>query len=196
MYKLFGSLLFSFLALPGAFGQEAVGTSTVTLSVGGETPPRNEFGESLGPVFTGNYEYRLRKYWAVEAGVQNMLPSTTHYEFIGVPTGTSILYQQFCCFFVPDRTRVTLLPFGFRGILPVSGGRVELFAGLGGAYAWHSGYSYENAWLLQTSAGGRVALDKQHHFWLGTSGRFFNNFGPNRQQWLSWTADLGLRFGH
>ncbi len=61
------------------------------------------------------------------------------------------------------------MPFGLRGILPLSEGRFELFAGGGGAYAWHSGDSSANALLFQTSLGARVALDKQHHFWLGTS---------------------------
>ncbi len=196
MYRLFGALLLSILSLQTIFGQEPVGTSTVTLSVGGETPTRNEFGESKGPVFDGNYEFRILKYLAVEAGVENTLPSITRYEFFGIPAGVSLLaFQQVCCVLIPDRTQVTLLPFGLKGILPLSGGRFELFAGGGGAYAWHSGDSFANAWLLQTSMGGRVALDRGHHFWLGTSGHFFTNFGAGRQEWLTWTADLGLRFG-
>ncbi len=84
MYKLFGSLLLGILSLQTVFGQESTHTSTVTLSVGGETPTRNDFGESTGPAFNGNYEFRILKYLAVEAGVENTLPSITRYEFVPI----------------------------------------------------------------------------------------------------------------
>lgn len=202
MYKLFGSLLLGLLFLDPVSAQEPARTSTITLGVGGETPTRNEFGESTGPAFKGNYEFRLWKYFAVEAGVDTLLPKTERFELLPVITSGTTLVSSgpfcFACVAVsfPDRTRVTLLPFGIKGILPLYDGRVELFGGFGGAYALHSDYSFQNAWLMQTSAGARVALDRGHHFWLGTSGRFYTNFGAERQEWVSWTADLGLRFGH
>ena len=199
MHRLCGPLLLCFLPLVGAFGQDSTGTSTVTLSAGGETPTRNLFGESSGPVFNGNYEFRILKYLAVEAGVDNMLPRTQQQQFfpiVSIPYGVNLLpsTNTYVLAFSNDRTRSTFLPFGVRGILPVSHGRIELFSGVGGAYVWNQ-FSFNNAWLAQVSVGGRVALDQKRHFWVGTTGRFFTNFGHDRQEWLSWTADLGLRFG-
>jgi hypothetical protein len=170
----------------------------VTLSAGGETPTRNEFGESSGSVFNGTYEFRILKYLAVEAGVDNMLPRTQQIQFFPIINITSGVNLQstntYVLAFSNDRTRATFLPFGVRGILPVSRGRVEFFSGFGGAYVWNQ-FSFNNAWLAQASLGARVAVDKKRHFWVGTSGRFFTNFGRDRQEWLSWTADLGFRFG-
>ncbi len=205
VHRLFRLLCFSIFFAGGAPAQETVFSSTVTLGVGGETSPRSVAGESTGPVFNGNYEFRILKYLAVEAGVSNMLPRTLRFEtipvYLGINPGVTVTYyNSYVCVPcavvpIPDRTRVTLLPFGPRGIVPLWNGRAELFAGGGGAYALHADGSFYNAWLMQANLGGRIALDAKRRFWVGTSGRFYSNTGPYRQQWLSWTADLGLRFG-
>ena len=138
--RLLAVSIFCFLP---ALAQNPIGTSTVTLGVGGETPPRNIAGESTGPVFNGNYEFRILKYLSLEAGVSNMLPRTQRYEILyqifpaygGISAG--VRSGSFCppCVlgFFPDRTRVTLLPFGLRGIAPLWNSRVDLFGGGGGA---------------------------------------------------------------
>ena len=168
----------------------------MTLSAGGETPTYNHFGESSGPVFAANYEYRIMKYLAVEGGFQSMLPLTTRYEFFGIAPGVNLLSpcSMGCVFVQSNRTTVNLVPLGAKLVLPLASDRLEVFAGAGGAYAFHSDGSYRNAVLAQGSVGGRIAIDHGHRFWLGTSGHFFSNGGNNRQEWLSWSADLGIRF--
>jgi hypothetical protein len=84
-----------------------------------------------------------------------------------------------------------------KGILPLANNRLELFAGVGGAYAWNSEFSGRlNGSLAQASLGGRLALDRGHRFWLGTTLRGSSNFGSGRQAWVPLTIDLGIRFGH
>jgi hypothetical protein len=168
----------------------------------------NHFDEHGGPAFNGRYEYRLWKYFALEAGVDTLLPEIHRIvPFPVISSGVVLVGSgSNCpvCVFVPEseRTRVTILPFGAKGILPVANGRVELFVGIGGAYGWNSGYSgqYANALLAEANLGGRFALDQKRRYWLGTSARGYStgysNYGPNRQTWLSWTVDFGLRFGH
>lgn len=199
MHRLLKLSLLTYLPFLAAWGQDAVHTSTVTLSAGGETSTNNDFGESGGPVFNANYEYRIWNYLAVEAGADTMLPATQTSENVSILAGSGLVssfsLSNAPVVSVPGRTRVTLVPFGLKGILPLAGGRWELFAGLGGAYAFHADNSYANAMLVRESLGGRFALDKGRHYWLGTSGQFSHNIAGNRQEWLSWTADFGLRFG-
>ena len=88
---------------------------------------RNIAGELTGPAFNGSYEYRILKYLSLEASISNMLPRTQRYETLpvysifgnGVHSSSSLCPP---CVFVsiPDRTRVTFLPFGFRGARRVS----------------------------------------------------------------------------
>lgn len=192
-----GSLLV--LTAAALSGQEATHTSTVTFGAGGQPYSYNSFNEHGGPVFTGNYEYRLAKYFAVEAGVDTLLPSGFGAELVPeIPSGVS-LSNGCSCIIIPEteRSRVTLLPFGFKGILPVASNRLELFGGVGGAYAWNSDYGqYRDALLPQASLGARLALDRDRRFWLGTSLRGYFNFGSGKQVWSPFTLDLGIRFGH
>ncbi len=203
------SLLTFFLALSASIlsAQEPSHTSTVTLSAGGQTYSYNEFDEHGGPLFSGHYEYRLWKYFALETGVDMLLP-TTHTALL-VPvissgqTLVSIGPGCTACVIVPvaERTQVTILPFGAKGILPIVSGRVGLFLGAGGAHAWHADYGqFRDSLLAQASLGGRLALDRKRRYWLGTSVRGYStgysNYGSQRQTWLSWTADFGFRFGH
>jgi hypothetical protein len=197
-------LLFCFIPAFAATvsGQDATHSSTLTFGVGGQPYSYNSFDQHGGPAFAGHYEYRFSKYFAVEAGVDTLLPSTFRLELLPViPSGVGLSSGSLCsaCVFVPetDRARVTLLPFGFKGILPVARDRVEFFGGFGGAYAWNSDYGqYRDALLAQASIGGRLAIDRGHRFWLGTSLRGYSNFGAGKQVWTPLTLDLGIRFGH
>jgi hypothetical protein len=197
MNRISKVLILGILPFFTLLGQNGEHSSTVTLSVGGETPTYNQFGESSGPVFAGNYEYRIMKYLALEGGFQSMLPLTTRYEVLPVFSGVNLISicSSGCVFFSQSaRTMVNLVPFGAKVVLPLASDRFELFAGGGGAYAFHSDGGYRNAMLAQGNLGGRVAIDRGHRFWLGTTGRFFSNVGNSRQEWLSWSADFGIRF--
>lgn len=187
------------------FGQEALHTSTLTLGVGGM--PYSDYPnlpdlQKGGPAFTGNYEYRLSKYLAVEGGTDILLPSGESFiQLASIPAGQNVITYTpgctACVVPVSGRSRVTLLTYGFRGILPLAKDRLELFAGVGGAYAWNSEFSGQlNSAFAQANLGGRLALDRGHRFWLGTTLRGFSSFGPGRQAWVPLTFDLGIRFGH
>ncbi len=202
MHRICTTLFLALVPALSLLAQDGLYSSTITFSAGGEVPTRNDFGESSGPSFTGNYEYRMFKHLALEAGVDTILPKTENYQVLPVIgsgfSGPVSFCATGCVFFTEsNRTRVTLVPFGVKGILPLWSNRLELFAGFGGAYAFHSDFgSYADAMLVQESLGGRVALDQGHHFWLGTSGHYYSNFGSLRQEWATWSADFGIRFGH
>jgi hypothetical protein len=101
-----------------------------------------------------------------------------------------------CVLAASGRSQVSLLNYGFKGILPLAADRVELFAGLGGAYGWNSVRGLFDSAYGQGSVGGRFAVDRRRRFWLGTTLRGFTNFRRPQQAWLPWTFDLGIRFGH
>ena len=193
-----------------ACGQDSVHTSTITLGVGGLPYSYDAQYRTLqkgGPSFTGNYEFRLSRYLAVETGTDILLPSGQGFlQQASILSGENLIGYYYhagsgCtvgCVQLSGRSQVTLLTYGFKGILPLAGDRVELFAGIGGAYGWNSriGGALDSAYG-QASVGARVAVDQDHRFWLGTTLRGFTNFGPpGRQAWLPWTLDLGIRFGH
>jgi hypothetical protein len=106
-----------------------------------------------------------------------------------------------------DRARSTLPPFGANVTLRLRDGRIELFAGVGALEAWKADVEFEpkgfqkfsntygDAWLSQAMAGGRIALDRDHHFWLGATARHAYNFGAGTRQWSSITGDATFRFG-
>jgi hypothetical protein len=204
MKRFICSFSFLFVLLGVGHAQETNGTSTVTLGVGGGWPIRGN-GVTGGPQFNGTYEYRLRKYLALEFGVDTTVVTVPATSVTVTPAGSCIpldptagcnLYA-FSNSFYSAGGRAVSMPFGFRGIRPILNGRVELFIGGGGVYLWNprSYYSQENGWGLQATMGARVAVDKQRHFWLGTTGRFMNVNRVYPSQWISWTADVGFRFG-
>ena len=132
MHRLSRVSLLLLLPLLSVRAQDAVHTSTVTLSVGGEFA-NGRVGEFSGPAFNGNYEFRWWKYIALEAGVDTFLPAAQSYiyeDFIYSGTNLTNYYSPGSGIFIPEsgRTRVTLLPFGVKGILPLANGRLELFA--------------------------------------------------------------------
>ena len=207
-----------------ACGQDAVHRSTLTVSGGGLPYADGAFApQHGGPVFGGNYEYRFFRYLAAEVGTDISLPAGVSFGESSVippgqnlsgstaassaPTGCASVIppgQNFItvassgtagCALVSGRSRVTLATFGFKGILPLAASRVELFAGLGGAYGWNSVGGRFDSVYGQGSAGARFAVDRHQRFWVGTTLRGFTNFTRPQQAWLPWTVDLGFRFG-
>jgi hypothetical protein len=180
-------LLTSFYSL-AVFCQEP-GRNTVTIGVGVGVPTGGEetYITSVLPdsaAFSASYEYRLFKYFAPEVSVVNLIPAIQNYD----------PHQQF----PPDRVRVTLLSFGGRGIAPLRQGRTEIFAGAAAVYVSTSdpellGYG-STSWLWQINGGGRFAIDRHKHFWIGPTARFSRDAGRPTQEWISLTGDFGFRF--
>jgi hypothetical protein len=106
------------------------------------------------------------------------------------------------------RSRFTLPPFGTIATLKLHDDRIELLAGFGGIEAWKPDgtfeprgrslwtNSYGDAWLTQTQAGVRVALDRQQRVSVGATGRHLNNFGSGPQEWSTFSGDVTLKLGH
>jgi hypothetical protein len=98
--RVFASMnrLILLLMPPGcfmAFGQEALHTSSLTLGVGGLPYSDNPYYPDLqkgGPTFTGNYEYRLSQYLAVEGGTEILLPSGggSFTQLASIPAGQNL----------------------------------------------------------------------------------------------------------
>jgi hypothetical protein len=95
-----------------------------------------------------------------------------------------------------DIARDGHLPFGATAVLPIRRWHLELFDGIGGAYAvFHTPYAMTNSWMVQTSVGARTALDQGQHVWIGTTASYITDFADKKRQWVTGTADLTLRFG-
>ena len=207
MHKLIRSFLLIMVPVLTACGQEASGTSAVTLGVGGTWAIESTHQLEGGPQFNGNYEYRLRKHWAVELGVNttvtNIIVATTYSTIssglvfttnppANPPSPVTITNYNYISQYL-NGARVYALPFGVRYIFPRANGKVEWFAGLGGAYML--GPNNYSEWAITPNLGVRVAVDKQRHFWLGSTARYSKDFGLPQGQWVTWTADFGFRFG-
>jgi hypothetical protein len=106
------------------------------------------------------------------------------------------------------RSRFTLPPFGATANLRFHDDRLELFAGFSGIEAWKPDgtfeprgrslwtNSYGDAWLTQTQAGVRLALDRNQRVSLGATGRYLYNFGSGPQQWSTFSGDIMFKLGH
>ncbi len=197
--------MFFFAGAVTVFGQDALHDSTLTMGVGGLPYSDSEYYPQLqkgGPAFTANYDYRLLKYLAAEVGTDILLPSGKAYvQSASILSGQNLIPSvsncPSCTVLVSGTSRVSLLSYGFKGILPLANGRVELFAGVGGAYGWNSvlGGSRDSA-FGQASLGGRLALDRDHRLWLGATLRGYDSFGSGHQAWVPLTFELGIRFKH
>ena len=188
-----------------AFAQNVAGSSTVTLSAGGETSLGTAFVRS-GPAFNAGYEFRLSKHFAVDAGQETWLPAGYSSQlapvFSGIsplafnPVSTAPTPGAFALVPVPTRRVSIASHVTGRALLPLAHDRVELFLGAGAGYAWNlAGSPLPSGFVVEFETGGRFAIDKRKRFWLGASSQFFGNFSANRQQWFATTADVGFRFG-
>jgi hypothetical protein len=105
-------------------------------------------------------------------------------------------------------SRFTLPPFGAIATLKLHDDRIEVFAGFSGIEAWKPDgtfeprgrslwtNSYGDAWLTQTQAGVRLALDRNQSVSVGATGRHLSNFGSGPQQWNTFSGDIMLKLGH
>jgi hypothetical protein len=160
--------------------------STLVAGFGGAFPASGyrTFAFHNGPSLSAEYEFGVHRFAAATIGVENfLLPFDNTSKF-----GTSI-----------TRERVTLMPFGLRGIVPVANGRVELFAGTGGAVLWSSEYNLAHPFqgdklLWHLNGGARIAIDRAKHFRIGPTVRHYRDLGRPTQQWVSATADFSYRF--
>ncbi len=202
MNRYISPLFFLLVAVIGADGQEANGTSTVTFGLGAGRPVSYNYGVGGGPQLNGSYEYRFLRHWAAEFGVD-----TTHVKTgiesvtvtaPGSATGvTNTASDTYSYTYSKTNALATSMPFGLRGILPLAQGRLELFGGGGGAYLWNPGvYGNNGGWGWQASLGARLAVDQKRRYWFGTSGRYVHANGGYPPRWIVWTADPGFRFGH
>jgi hypothetical protein len=200
MHRLRAFLFLTNITIAAAFGQEnVVGTSTFTLGTGGAwTLGGRPFNYSGGPAVNGTYEYRIWKYFAVEAGIHNTHLSITDYSSIYTPTlinpGLGLYQYNSSSLVTRGSARDTTALFGFRGILPLRKGKAETFAAGDAAYTWNAGQGYRGVGA-EFRLGARVAIDRQRHVWIGTSGEYQHELGLYPQHWLKWTADIGYRFG-
>jgi hypothetical protein len=106
------------------------------------------------------------------------------------------------------RGKFTLPPFGAKAIMPLRENRTELFGGFGGIEAWkpdntielqkwrRGSSTYGDAWLTQAEFGGRTAVDRNQHIWLGATGRALEQFGSERKRWGSVNGSATFTFGH
>jgi Outer membrane protein beta-barrel domain len=185
---------FAVFALLGGLSCPALGqslTNIVEVGGGGGFPISSSADYySNAPAIIGRYELDFHKYLGAEIGIENVRPTFTYYCGDGC--------------FNSIRGRVTLLPFGLRGVFPSHGGRLEFFAGAGGAYAWNAVNATSlpyppppGAWMFQVSGGARFALDHARHLWVGSTARYYNSLSSqsyNTQAWVSWTGEFGYRF--
>ena len=195
MKQLVGRLFLLFVPVLAAVGQDVNGTSTVTFGLGAGKPFHYSY-EPGGTQLNGTYEYRFLNHWALEFGVDNTIVKTASYSFIDtLAPGISVVTGPTNYFYPYNTTKslATSMPFGPRFVLPLSQGKLELFAGGGGAYLWNPGFS--SGWGWQADLGARLAIDKQRRFWLGSTGRYVRAHGAFPPQWMVWSADLGFRFG-
>ena len=195
-YLIFGLIV----PIVAAFGQEsAAGTSTVTIGVGGAWSQSTGLGG--GPTFNGTYEYRIRENWAAEFGVNTTVVSAPTFSTAYIPVNcypATFCITQGVTSVSNVASRVTTMPFGFRYVQPLNKGKLELSIGLGAAYIWYPQVFYAGSfgtWAGQGSLGAHVAVDKNRHIWLGTTGRYFNDFRYYSRSWVDWTADVSFRFG-
>jgi hypothetical protein len=181
--------LLTFCLSWAAFGQDS-GRNTISVGVGGGFPTGGDltFTSPLptSAAFSASYEFRLFRYFAPEVSVVNLIPKyITNYDPNQGPP-------------IPERYRVTLFSFGGRAIAPLRQGRIELFAGAAAVHVSSSNselFFYNSPhWIGQLNGGGRIAIDKGRHFWIGPTVRFSRDGGRPTQEWVSLTGDLGFRF--
>ena len=139
---------------------------------------------SSGPGLRVGGEFRLARYLAADAGWTRAWIS-----------------QDNGCKYPPcsyPQLENKFLDYGLRGVLPLSGGRVELSVGVGGGYIWFdrtSGDSYHNGSLFQYSGKAAVALDRGGRWRVNFTVRTWRDLGSPIQQWLSTAAGISYGFG-
>jgi hypothetical protein len=139
---------------------------------------------SSSAAFRIKYGYRMTRYLQAEIGLDGVIRGA----------GISVSQQTFVGE-VRKRDFEYMIPFGGRAILPLAAGRLELFAGGGGAYLkyseeaqmanmpWCYGPSCyieipcpacasRSGWGYYGTAGVNVALERRKRVWLGVEAEY------------------------
>jgi hypothetical protein len=165
--------------------------NTITVGAGIAHNTGNTCCGESAPSIEVNYSFRFMPHIELTAGA-NFTTSL----------GTEIRGANYD-FRIHDR--LTWVPFGINGILPLSGGRTEAFIGAGGVYERYSvgnpedfvGATTRDGWGGYATGGARFALDRRRHFWLGGSTHYYfanTNNGYTHDRWLTANVDVGFRF--
>jgi hypothetical protein len=141
---------------------------------------------TLGPgiALDGNARFLFNRFLGAEAGLIGVWPNDTCFTRYG------------SCV---ERTSFTMLPFDVVGVTPLGGGRLEIFAGFGGARVWetgvHDSYNPRNAMLMQITGGASFALDRGQRYRIDLRTRLLRDPGRPTQQWLVSTGGFTFAFG-
>jgi len=182
--------------------------SSIEISGGGIAPfGSTAWGIGSSAAVNLNYEFRILKYLSIDAGNESWFPEShelRYGSFATLPAGQNLVAffnasgpTQLVLVEATSRSTSDALHATLRGILPLADGRVELFAGVGPAYAWNTGSFFipGGRFVGEAEAGGRFAVDKQQRFWLGVSTQFFGNWRGDPERWAAATVDFGFVFG-
>ena len=175
--------------------------------------PRGDLREVFSPSggIGGHYGYRFHPYFQLEAGYETLFGAARIRDFVPTAFGSLRIrdYQQF-------------LPFGGRVIVPLKGDRVQLHAGVGGAYFRYSerirqpfrnsGFTFDCPECALRDGvgyyglvGANFALDAAQNFRLGFGSRLYRGATsgdplggvPGREtadRWISIYGSFGFSF--
>ncbi|MBI4893408.1 MAG: hypothetical protein HY821_22495 [Acidobacteria bacterium] len=125
-----------------------------------------------------NYGYRPAKYLQLDVG----------YDGAYNAAGVDMYIPTLAVGYVKVRDFQTFIPMGGRVVLPLAGGRVEIYGGGGGAYArtgeylrqpsqyWKLECPYceaRDGWGYYALLGASVAVDRGQHFRLGATTKVY-----------------------
>lgn len=173
--------------------------------------PRSELGSFFDPKVGLNaaYGYRFHRYFQADVGLDTVVGAGNVKEFVNTEIGVRRIrdYQY-------------MLPMGGRAIIPLMGGRLQLFGGGGGTYLRYSehlsqGDSYyrvacafctaRSGWGYYATAGFSAAIDRYGRFRLGFAPRLYrgNTSGEplgavpgirTKDHWLNMMVQFGVSF--
>jgi len=173
-------ILLTSLCVSTAFAQNFLNRSSFTVAATALSPISGEkvVLADPGAGFSFQYDFRLNRFLAAEAGVQKAWPRDV--------TGCT----RFGCTF--ERASATFTPFGLRSILPLKQDRIQISASFGGSYVFRANTDSFDAeqWLAQASIGFSVALTREGTFRLGPSVRFYSDLGRPTQRWAATSLEL------
>jgi hypothetical protein len=173
--------------------------------------PGGELNElfSSSPGISVGYGYRLLNYLQVDGGLDTVFGAAGVRAFLPSDLG-----------YLRIRDFQWLIPFGGRLVLPLSGGRLQLSGGGGGAYMRYSErlrqpssyYKYEcpdcgsrSGWGTYALASGSYALDHYQLFRLGVTAKFYRGHtdgaalgsapaAETLDRWINVFADFTVSF--
>ena len=202
-----------FLAIPAgalvAYAQTPAGADAINPSPGITIPPFKPF--PVWSVPKADSPSTSPKNLKIESFGYSLAPQEPGFQFSPGYTAAFFNLQGLecpgCVIGPVNRAKFTLPPFGATATLKLRDDRIELFSGFGALEAWkpegtfeprgHRFFSssYGDAWLGQVEAGGRIALDRGQHVWVGATGRHLSNFGPGLKEWNTLSGGATFVFG-